>query len=123
MSDLAPFVAAAIRDKVIEDLQKENAKLTQQAKDRKADFEAFRTISIVDSSSKSKKQTAVVYSKNNMSSMETTLINRAELAITLFSRTHCKVSMLQQVRLHVGDCCVPWQLDRCTVRMQDEFHT
>ena len=126
MSDLAPFVAAAIRDKVVEDLQKENtkltAKLTQQAKVEKSRFEAFQTISLVGCNSKSKKKTAVVYSKNKMTSMETNN-NRNESAITLFACTPCKVSMLQQVRLRIGDCCVPWQLDHCTVRMRDGFQT
>ena len=121
MSDLAPFVAAAIRDKVVEDLQKENAKLVRQAKRRQDDIDALQTIRIVGNN-ESKTKKAGVYSYGKLQNMEHVWDN-GESAITLHSVVRCQVQLLHQIELCIGGCRVPWRLDHCTVKMRDDFQT
>jgi hypothetical protein len=88
MSDLAPFVAATIRDKVVADLKEENDKLRKQLRQR-------WTVEVLRNDEESR----VVYATGQFDQGQP---DSPFWEVSLSEAISCPLSALKNVELHVG---------------------
>jgi hypothetical protein len=92
MSDLAPFVAASIRDKVVADLKEENDKLRDQLRQRWA-------VEVGGDATKTEGSPRTLYATGQFDQGKS---DRQFWTVSLSEAASCPLSALQNAELHVG---------------------